>query len=114
MRLQVEHDLQAMLDPPQQLVILGKQHALLMGQAAGLLQSRDGLQRVAGPNRGRLAAMKQLEELNHVLDVTDPSASRLHVTRLAPFADRTLLDAPLERLDPRDVRDSGNCDKSTA
>ena len=75
----------------------------LVGQAAALFQLRDRLQRVAGAQRGQIAAVEQLQELNHELDVADAAVAGLDVVGVGSFDVGPLLDAALERLDARDV-----------
>ena len=52
---------------------------------------------------GQVAAVEQLQELDHELDVADAAAAGLHVALRAAFAVRALLDPPLEGLDAADV-----------
>ena len=86
MRLQVEHDLQAMFQLAEHDVVLFQHRPFLQGQAAGLLQPVDGLQRVAGADLGQVAAVEQLQELDRELDVPDPAVAGLDVPLVAAFA----------------------------
>ena len=96
-RLQVEHDLQPVLDLAQEAVVVLQDRALLVRQAAGLLEPRDGVERVAGADLGQGAAVEQLQELDDELDVADAAVAGLHVARSAtPRVLGVLLDAPLE------------------
>ena len=114
-RLQVEHDLQAMLDLAQEAVVVFEDRPFLVRQAAGLLELGDGVERVAGADLGQGAAVEELQELDHELDVADAAVAGLHVPQVGPFALGALLDPPLERLDAGDVgRGSGSGDRSRA
>ena len=83
MRLQVEHDLQPVLDLPQERVVLFEDRPLLVRQAAGPIQLGQGFQRVAGSQLGQIAAVEQLQELDGELDVADAAAAGLHVAGAA-------------------------------
>ena len=102
-RLQVEHDLQPMLELAQDVVVVFEHGPLLGREAAGLFQPGDRVQRVAGANLRQGAAVEQLQELDHELDVANAAVAGLHVPQVAAFAFGALLDAALERLDARDV-----------
>ena len=91
-----------MLDLAEEVVVLAQQHALLVGQAAALFQPGHGLQRVAGPQLGQVAAVEELQELDHELDVANAAVADLHVADLVVAVD-VLLDPPLEGLDAADV-----------
>ena len=101
--MQVEHDLQPVLELAQEAVVVFQLGPLLGRQAAGFLQPGDRVQRVAGADLGQGAAVEQLQELDHELDVADAAVAGLHVPQVAAFAFGALLDAPLERLDAGDV-----------
>ena len=102
-RLQVEHDLQPVLDLPQEGVVLFEDRPLQVRQAADPLQLRQRFQRVAGAQLGQVAAVEQLEELDDELDVADAAAAGLHVAGAAADVERLLLDPPLQGLDAADV-----------
>ena len=102
-RLQIEHDLQPVLDLAQEAVVVFELRPLLGRQAAGLLQAGDRVERVAGADLRQGAAVEQLQELDHELDVADAAVAGLHVAQVAAFVFGVLLDAALERLDARDV-----------
>src|SRR5690606_35687345 len=78
-RLQVEHDLQAVLDLPQEAVVFFQDQPLLVRQAAALLELGDGQQRVAHPQLREIAAVEQLQELDGELDVADAAVAGLDV-----------------------------------
>ena len=103
MRLQVEHDLQPVLDLPQEGVVLFEDRPFQVRQAADALQLGERLQRVAGAQLGQVAAVEQLEELDDELDVADAAAAGLHVAGAAADVERLLLDPPLQGLDAADV-----------
>ena len=73
------------------------------GQAADLLEPRDGEQRVGVADLGVLAAVEQLEELDDELDVADAAAAGLDLDLGGPRRDGPLLDPPLQRLDLADL-----------
>ena len=103
-RLQIEHDLQPVLDLPQEGVVLFEDRPLQVRQAADALQLGQGFQRVAGAQLGQIAAVEQLEELDDELDVADAAAAGFHVARPPPPPrERLLLDPPLQGLDAADV-----------
>ncbi len=80
--LQVEHDLQAMFDLPQEGVVVLQKRSLLHGQAANVFQLRDGLQRVAGADLRQIAAVEQLQELDHEFDVANATVAGLDVAMI--------------------------------
>ena len=84
-------------------VVFLQQRTLLMRQAAGIFQLRNRFQRVAGAQLRHVAAVEQLQELDHELDIADASLAGLHVRGVFALRERTMLDAALERLDARDV-----------
>ena len=84
--LQIEHDLQPVLDLPQEGVVLFQDRPLQVRQAADALQLGQRLQRVAGAQLGQVAAVEQLEELDDELDVADAAAAGLHVAGAAADA----------------------------
>ena len=104
MRLKIEQDLKPVLDLAQKTVVLLEDRPLLVNQAAAVLQLRDRFQGIAGAQGGQVAAVEELEELNHELNVADAPVSGLHVPRIGPVAVRPLLDAALQRADAADVR----------
>ena len=103
MRLQVEHDLQPVLDLPQEGVVLLEDRPFEAAQAAGPLQPGERLERVAGADLGQVAAVEQLEELDHELDVADAAAAGFHVADASAQTEGLLLDPPLQGLDAADV-----------
>ncbi len=103
MRLQIEHDLQPMLDLAQEAVMLFEERALLVRQAADTLQGSDGGQRVAVAQGRQIAAVEQLQELDHELDVANAAAPGFDVVGVVAFTDRAPLDATLQGLDAGDV-----------
>ena len=87
-RLQIEHDLQAMLELAQHAVVVFEHGPLLGRQAAGLFQAGDGVERVAGADFGQRAAVEQLQELDHELDVADAAVAGLHVSQVGRLRSR--------------------------
>ena len=85
-RLQIEHDLQPMLDLPQEAVTVFQQRPLLMRQAAAVFQLGDRLERVAGAQGGQVAAVEQLQELDDEFDVADAAVAGFDVAAVGPFA----------------------------
>ena len=57
-----------------------------MRQAAARFQLRDRFQRVAGAQLGQVAAVEQLQELDHELDVADAAVAGFDVAHVGPFA----------------------------
>ena len=76
MGLPVEENLQPVLDPAQEAVVLIQDAAFLGAQAADLLEPGDGGQRRLVPHFGILTAVEQLQELDHELDVADARRAR--------------------------------------
>ena len=87
-RLQVEHDLQAVLDLAQEAVVVVEDRPLLVRQAADAFQLGDRLERVAGAQLRQIAAVEQLQELDDEFDVADAAVAGLDVARVGPFACR--------------------------
>ena len=58
---------------------------------------------IGGADSGVLAAVQQLEELDHELDVANSAVAGLDLEIGASGRDRALLDPPLQRLDLRDL-----------
>ena len=104
MRLEVEHDLQAMFDLAQKPVVLLQDLAFLHRQAADAFQLREGLERIAGSNLREVAAVEQLQELDAELDVANPAVPGLHVASVSPFDVRAVLNAAFQGPDAGDVR----------
>ena len=102
-RLQVAHDLQPVLQLAQQDIVFFERRAFLQRQAAGFFQPVDGRQRVARADLGQIAAVQQLEELDHELDVADAAVAGLDIPLVAPFVMRPLLDLAFQGLDAHDV-----------
>ena len=102
MRLQIEEDLQAVFDLAQEIVIFVEQDVFLVGQAAALLQLGHGLERIAGSQLRQVAAVEELQELDHELDIAYAAVADLHVADLVVAVD-LLFDPPLEGLDAADV-----------
>ena len=101
--LPVGEQLEPMFDGAQERVGAFEDLPLLVGEAASLREPADRLERAAGANPRRVAAVQELEELDRELDVTDAAAAMLDVGGIDPLPHRPLLDPPLERLDARDV-----------
>ena len=102
-RLQVEHDLQEVLDAAEEGVVVFQQGPLLVGQAADVFQLGHGLEGVGGAQRGQVAAVEQLQELDDEFHVADAAPAGLHVAVVAAALAVLLLDAPLQGLDAADV-----------
>ena len=103
MRLQVEHDLQAMLDLAQESVVLFQQRPFLMRQAAARSPTARSLPACCRCAGRQIAAVEQLQELDDEFDVANAAVAGLDIVAVGPFAVRALLDAALEGLDARDV-----------
>src|SRR5262249_31155549 len=102
-RLQVEHDLQAMLEFTEETVVVFEDRAFLVREAARLLQAGDGVERVAGTDFGEHTAIEQLKKLDDELDIANAAAARFHVAQVATCAFGAALDSTLERLNARDI-----------
>ena len=89
-----------MLDLPQHAVVVFELRPLVGRQRAGFFQAGDRLQRVARADLRQRAAVEQLQELDHELDVANAAVARLHVSQIAAFAFHALLDAALLPLVP--------------
>src|SRR5205823_14124022 len=104
--LQVEHELEPMLGLTQKAICVFENLIFLGGQAAGLFQRLHGEQSVPLPNLRQIAAVEELEKLNGKLDVPDAAVAGLSLL-ITDFRSADLLfDAPLERLDLVDFRDT--------
>src|SRR5206468_11818575 len=79
---------------------------LLGGQAADLFQRLHGEQSVPLPNLRQVAAVEELEKLNGKLDVPDAAVAGLDLLITDSGTSDLLLDAPLERLDLVDFRET--------
>ena len=101
--LQVEHDLQAVLDLAQELVVLQQQRAFEVAQAADLFELNDGFHGVAAARVGQVGPVEQLEELDHEFDIADPAMARLDVPLVGARGVGLLLDAAFQGLDAADV-----------
>ena len=101
--LAVEHGLKPMFDPAEEAIGVDHDPPFLGGQAADDLQPRQGDQGVGVADLGELAAVEQLEELDHELDVANPPPAGLHLDLGGPGRERALLDPPLHRLDLGDL-----------
>ncbi len=102
-RLQIEHDLQAMLDFSQEGVVFLQEDSLLVRQAAADFQLGDRFQRVAGAQFRQVAAVEQLQKLDGEFDVADAAQAGFDVLQIGALAFHALLDSALERLDAGDV-----------
>ena len=60
-------------------------------------------ERIRRPQVGQIAAVEQLQELDHELDIANAAAAGLHVVRPAAAGNGPLLDPPLQGLDAADV-----------
>src|SRR5437899_12637406 len=106
MGLQVEHDLEPMLGLAQKSVGILEYLVLLGGQAADLFQRLHGEQSVPLPNLRQVAAVEELEKLNGKLDVPDAAVAGLDFLITDSGPTDLLFDAPLERLDLVDFRET--------
>src|SRR5688572_31702443 len=61
---------------------------------------------------GEIAAIEQLQELDHKLDVANASAAGLHVGRFSPFMHSTMLNATLESANAGEDRKSTRLNSS--
>ena len=77
MRLQVEHQLQAVLGLAQEAIGVVEDAIFLIGQAAGVFEGCQGQEGVALAELGQVAAVEELQELDGELDVADAAASGL-------------------------------------
>src|SRR5439155_18545124 len=78
----------------------------LGGQAADLFQRLHGEQSVPLPNLRQVAAVEELEKLNGKLDVPDVAVAGLNLLITDSRSVDLLFDAPLERLDLVDFRET--------
>ena len=93
-----------MLDLAQEGVVLFQDRPLLIASGSRSVSSCTIASSVLPVRKARqVAAVEQLQELDHELDVANAAVAGLDVVRVGPFAVRALLDAPLERLDAGDV-----------
>ncbi len=84
-RLQIEHDLQAVLDFAQEGVVFLQEDSLLVRQAAADFQLGDRFQRVAGAQIRQVAAVEQLQKLDGEFDVADAAVAGLDVLQIGAF-----------------------------
>ncbi len=105
-RLQVEHELQAVLDLAEEAISVVEDAIFLVGQAADVFQGVQRLERVALADSRQIAAVEELQELDREFDVADAAVAGLDfLVRVAGPAG-LLLDAALERLDFVDLGDA--------
>ncbi len=105
-RLQVEHELQAVLGLAQEAVGVVEDAIFLIGQAADVFEGVQGLEGVALAHVGQVAAVEQLQELDGELDVADAAVAGLDLVVAVAGLPGLLLDAPLQRLDLVDLGDA--------
>src|SRR5260370_11983699 len=98
-RLQIEHELQAVLDLTQEPVSIIEYPILGVGQAADALQGGQGLESVALAGIGQIAAVEKLQELDGEFDVADAAVPRLDLRVALAVPPRALLHAPPAGLD---------------
>ena len=106
MRLQVEHQLQAVLDLTKKSISIVKNAIFQIGQAARFLQRQHRLEGVALAYAGQVAPVEQLQKLNGELDVTDAAVPGLDLGVALAELSRFLLDPALDGLDLTDLGDA--------
>ncbi len=104
MRLQIEHDLQAMFQFPQEAVIFRQQRTFLIGEATRRRQAVDGLEGIDVADVLQVAAVEELEELNGEFDVPNAPSTCLDVGVFFAGGPRALFDAAFQRFDARNIR----------
>src|SRR4051812_29465105 len=102
MRLQVAHQLQAVLDAAQESVGVLQYPVFLIGQAPGMSQCLRRLERIALANLGEIAAVEQLQKLNSKFHIADAADARFDLDVASSITVRFLLDATLQSLDAVD------------
>ncbi len=98
-RLQVTHQLQAMLDAAQETIGVLENAIFLVGNATGVSQRLHRLEGIALADLGQIAAVEQLQELDGEFDVADAADAGLDLGVAVAVAVGFLLDAPLQGLD---------------
>ena len=103
MGLHVVENLEAVFDHPQEGVGAFEDRPLLIGEAACFRQPSQRLERVAGADPRRGAAVEQLQKLDREFHVADAASAVLHVAAVATTAAGPLFDLSLERFDAADI-----------
>ena len=93
--LPVVHQLQRVLDGPQEDVAVGQSSVLVGVQHARIGQPDQSVERVGRADVTMLRAMHQLQGLHEKLDVADRTAAELHLTPLAPTTTQVRFNSSL-------------------
>ena len=101
--LAVEKNLEPVLDPPKKAIGVIHDASFIGGEATDLFELVNGQQGIGAADLGILAAVQQLEKLDHELDVANSTVARLDLEIGPAGRDRALFDPPLQRLDLRDL-----------
>ena len=102
MSLAVEKNLEPVLDPPKKAIGVIHDASFIGGEATDLFELVNGQQGIGAADLGILAAVQQLQKLDHELDRREFHRAPVLTSKSAPRRD-LLFDPPLQRLDLRDL-----------